>query len=50
MLGGGSGCGGCSSVEGGGIGVSVVLGSMLWASVMYSSFSMRGGLWLSQGV
>ena len=32
MLGGGSGCGGCGGIEGW-IGVSVVLGSMLWFSV-----------------
>ena len=42
MLGGGSGCGGCGGI-GGWIGVSMVLGSMLWSSVMYSSFSVRGG-------
>ena len=42
MLGGGSGCGGCGGV-GGQIGVSMVLGSMLWSNVMYFSFSVRGG-------
>ena len=42
MLGGGSGCGGCGGI-GGWIGISVVLGSMLWSSVMYSSFSVHGG-------
>ena len=42
MLGGGSGCGGCGGV-GRWIGFSVVLGSMLWSNVMYSSFSVRGG-------
>ena len=42
MLDGGSGCGGCGGV-GGCVGASMVLGSMLWSSVMYSSFSVRGG-------
>ena len=42
MLGGGSGCGGCGGV-GRWIGFSVVLGSMLWSSVMYSSFNVRDG-------
>ena len=42
MLGGGSGCGGCGGV-GGWIGISVVLGFMLWSSVMYYSFSVHGG-------
>ena len=42
MLGGGSVCGGCDGVEGW-IGISMVLGSMLWSSVMYSSFTVRGG-------
>ena len=42
MLGGGIGCGGCGGV-GGWIGVSVVLSSMLWSRVIYSSFSVCGG-------
>ena len=42
MLGGGSGSGGYG-VVGGWIGFSVVLGSMLWSSIIYSSFSVRGG-------
>ena len=42
MLGGGSGYGGCGGIEGW-IGVFVVLGSMLWSSVMYSSFNVHGG-------
>ena len=41
MLGGGSGCGECGGV-GGWIGIYVVLGSILWSSVMYFSFSMHG--------
>ena len=39
MLGGGIGCGVCN----GWIGVSIVLGSMLWSSVIYFSFSVLGG-------
>ena len=42
MLGGGIDCDGCGGV-GGWIGVSIVLGSMLWSSVMYSFFNVRGG-------
>ena len=42
MLGNGIGCGGCGGV-GGWIRVSIVLGSMLWSRVMYSSFNMCGG-------
>ena len=42
VLGGGSGCGGCG-VVGGWIGFSLVLGSMLWSTVMYSSRTVRGG-------
>ena len=42
MLDGGSSYGGCGGVKGS-IGVFVVLGSMLWSSVMYSSFNVRGG-------
>ena len=42
MLSGGSGCGGCGGI-GGWIGSSMVLGSMLWSSVLYSSFSVCGG-------
>ena len=42
MLGGGSGSGGCGGI-GGWVGVFMVLGSMLWSSVMYSSFGVRGG-------
>ena len=41
MLGGGSGCGGCGGIEGW-IGVFVVLISILWPSVMYYSFNVRG--------
>ena len=48
MVSGCGGCGGCGGVEGW-IGVSVVLGSILSSSVMYSSFNVRGGWWLSQG-
>ena len=42
MLGSGIGCGGCGGV-GGWIGAFVVLGSMLWFSIMYSSFNVHGG-------
>ena len=41
MLDGGIGCGGCGGV-GGWTWISVILGSMLWFSVMYSSFNVRG--------
>ena len=42
LLGRGSGCGGCGIVRGW-IGFSLVLGSMLWSIVMYSSCSVHGG-------
>ena len=42
MLSGGVGCGGCGGI-GGWIGISLVLGSMMWSSVMYSSFNVHGG-------
>ena len=32
------------------MGVSVVLGVLLWSYVMYSSFSVHGEWWLSQGI
>ena len=32
------------------MGVSVALGVMLWSCVVYSSFSVCGKWWLSQGV
>ena len=42
MLGGSSSWGGCGGIEGW-IGVYVVLGSMLWSSVMYFFFNVHGG-------
>ena len=46
MLDGGIALGGCGGV-GGGVGVSVVLASILWFTVMYFCFHVHGGCWLS---
>ena len=43
VLGGSSGCGGCGVVGPKWIGFSLVLCSMLWSTVMYSSRTVRGG-------
>ena len=42
MLSDGIDCGGCGGV-GGWIRISIVFGSILWSSVMYSSFNVCGG-------
>ena len=42
MINNGIGCGGCGSI-GGWIGISLIVGSMLWLRVMNSCFNMSGG-------
>ena len=48
MLTAGFGCGGYGGI-GGGIGVSLLPGSILWSVVVYSSFNVYGGWWLVHG-